>query len=336
MIVSKERTVLVCGLVLGLAACSSSGNDGGPSNFVPGNPQPIVDAGGGSSQALSGNDGDSGTAAAGDAAVVFYANSDTTLYQLDPKDLSAPMTTIGQFDCVPSGTTVMTDIAVSKTGKVYGVSAAAAWPITITGSTVHCDAKWPLSYDTHFNGLTFAPENTVAADEVLIGGNAKGELWSIDTGTGASTQIGSLGTDSVTGLPWTISGDVVFMANGGNPIGFASVRTCPASAEYCSDDSLMEIDVKALKPGTQSVMKSIRGAVTRGSWCTNSASPSTFGSIFGVIAYQDKVYGFSRRGDFIEMHNDDGSGCLVDANPGVAFAGSGITTIAPVTAPPPR
>ncbi|MEO7111992.1 MAG: hypothetical protein ABI183_16230 [Polyangiaceae bacterium] len=336
MIVSKNRIVVVYGLVLGLAACSSSGDGDGPSNFVPGNPQPILDAGGvGSSQALSGNDGDGGTSAT-DAAVVFYANSDTTLYQLDPKNLSAPMTTIGQFDCVPSGTTVMTDIAVSKTGKVYGVSAAAAWPITITGSTVHCDAKWPLSYDTHFNGLTFAPENTVAAEEVLIGGNAKGELWSIDTGTGASTQIGTLGIDSVSGLPWTISGDMVFMANGGNPIGFASVRTCPAAAEYCSDDSLMEIDVKALKPGTQSVMKSIRGAVTRGSWCTNSASPSTFGSIFGVIAYQDKVYGFSRHGDFIEMHNDDGSGCLVDSNPGVAFAGSGITTIAPVTAPPPR
>jgi hypothetical protein len=339
MTMSKEITVLVCGLVYGLAACSSSGDDGGPSKFATGNGQYAeVDsgAGGGSTQGLSGNDGDGGTAAAGDADVVFYANSDTTLYQLDPNNLSAPLTTIGQFDCVPSGTTVMTDIAVSKTGKVYGVSAAAAWPITITGSTVHCDAKWPLSYDTHFNGLTFAPENTVAAEEVLIGGNAKGELWSIDTGTGASTQIGTLGTDTVSGLPWTISGDMVFMANGGNPIGFASVRTCPPAAEYCSDDSLMEIDVKALKPGTQSVMKSIRGAVTRGSWCTNSASPSSFGSIFGVIAYQDKVYGFSRRGDFIEMHNDDGSGCLVDTNPNIAFAGSGITTIAPVTAPPPR
>ena len=270
--------------------------------------------------------------------IIFYANSDTTLYQLDPANLSAPMVTIGDFDCVgvPGGTTVMTDIAVSKDGKVYGVSAAAAWPLTIKGSVVHCDAKWPLTYDTHFNGLTFAPENTVATDEVLIGGNEAGELYRIETGTGTSTQIGTLGTDTATGLPWTISGDMVFLANGGNPIGFATVRTCPTPATCGFTDSLMEIDVKALHPGTQSVMKSIRGEVVRGTWCTNAASPKSFGSMFGIIAFHDKVYGFSRRGDFIEMLNDTGTGCLVAANPTVKFAGAGITTIAPVVAPPPR
>ncbi|MEO6419106.1 MAG: hypothetical protein ABIP39_06850, partial [Polyangiaceae bacterium] len=320
-------------LLAGAAGCSSAEAPGQASGFAPNSIAMDVDGGG--PQAFVADD----ASAPDDGApkVVFYANSDTTLYQLDPQNLTAPITKIGQFDCVPSGTTVMTDIAVSRTGKVYGVSAAAAWPLTITGSTVHCDAKWPLSYDTHFNGLTFAPENTVAAEEVLIGGNAKGELWRIDTGTGAATQIGTLGTDTVTGLPWTVSGDMVFVANGGNPIGFASVRTCPPGAQYCSyDDSLMEIDVKALKPGTQSVMKSLRGKVSRGAWCTNTASPKTFGSIYGVVAYEDKVFGFSRRGDFIEMHNGDGTGCLVSANADIAFAGAGITTIAPVTPPPPK
>jgi hypothetical protein len=129
---------------------------------------------------------------------------------------------------------------------------------------------------------------------------------------------------------------MVFMANGGNPIGFATVRTCPTSSTCGYTDSLMEIDVKALHPGKQSVMKSIRGAVTRGTWCTNTASPKSFGSMFGIVAFQAKVYGFSRRGDFIEIDNDTGTGCLVTPSPTVKFAGAGITTIAPVAVPPPR
>jgi hypothetical protein len=74
----------------------------------------------------------------------------------------------------------------------------------------------------------------------------------------------------------------------------------------------------------------------RGSWCTNAASPSSFGSIFGIVAYQDKVYGFSRKGDVIEIHNTDGSACLVSANANIKFAGAGVSTLVPVVAPPPK
>jgi hypothetical protein len=58
--------------------------------------------------------------------------------------------------------------------------------------------------------------------------------------------------------------------------------------------------------------------------------------MFGIVAFQAKVYGFSRRGDFIEIDNDTGTGCLVTPSPTVKFAGAGITTIAPVAVPPPR
>ena len=74
----------------------------------------------------------------------------------------------------------------------------------------------------------------------------------------------------------------------------------------------------------------------KGAWCTNGASPATFGSMFGIAAYQDKVYGFSRKGDIVEIHSDDGSGCLIAADPSLKFAGAGVTTIAPVQAPPPK
>jgi len=56
--------------------------------------------------------------------------------------------------------------------------------------------------------------------------------------------------------------------------------------------------------------------------------------MFGITAYEDKVYGFSRKGDIVEIHNTDGTGCLVSSNPANLYAGAGITTTAPVVAPP--
>jgi hypothetical protein len=297
------------------------------------------DAGDPSPTTTSGTFGDaSAPPAVGDAGkVLFYANSDTTLYELDPDDLSAPMVKVGDFDCVGPGkdTSVFTDVAVDKEGSVFGVSPAASWPLAL-GAPVHCAAKWPLPYDTHFNGLTVAPEGTVAPTEALIGGNATGQLYAIDATSGAPTVVGTLGTDAVTGRPWTVSGDMVFMANQGSPIGFATVRTCTTTTTCTFTDTLVELDVKAIRPGTQSVLKSVRGPIVKGAWCTNPASPQSFGSIFGIVAYRDKVYGFSRKGDFIEIHNDDGSACLVWSDPNVKFAGAGITTVAPVIAPPPK
>ena len=35
---------------------------------------------------------------------------------------------------------------------------------------------------------------------------------------------------------------------------------------------------------------------------------------FGIAAFKDKVYGFSRKGDFIEINNADGSGSSLSNN----------------------
>lgn len=267
----------------------------------------------------------------------FYANSDTTLYTLDPKQVMAPAVKVGDFDCVPSQTTVMTDVAVDKNGNLFGVSTSAAWPLTIQpNGVVHCEAKWPLPYGTHFNGLTVAPENTVAAAEVLIGGNQTGDVYRIDAVTGNVTQVGTLGTDPDTGRAWGVSGDMVFMANNGDPIGFASVRTCATPTSCDPVDVLAEIDVTKVKPGKQSILKALRGPIVKGAQCQNASSPKTFGSIFGVVALGAEVYGFSRRGDLVDIANVDGSGCLLWADANIRFAGAAITTVAPVVPPPPK
>jgi hypothetical protein len=131
-----------------------------------------------------------------------------------------------------------------------------------------------------------------------------------------------------------LSGDIVFLANSGSPIGYATVRTCQTGQTNCTTtDTLIEIDVKAMSAGAQSVTKSVRGPVTRGSWCRNPATPPSFGSLYGIAAYGDKVFGFSRRGEVVEMRNADGSACLVADLGNVLFAGAGVATSAPVRAP---
>jgi hypothetical protein len=311
-----------------LAACGGSSRDGFDSSDAGG-----ASSSGGSSGGLGGGDAASGSDA-GAGVTLLYAHTDTTLFQLDPAHLDQPPQTVGDFDCVGTGQAAktMTDLAVARDGKLYGVSEGAAFPLTIQGSTVHCDATWSLP-QTKFYGLTVAPVNTVEADEVLIAADGNGGLWRIDATSGTPTQVGTLGTDPKTNQPWALSGDIVFMANNGSPIGFATVRTCP-KGNCTTTDTLIEVDVKAIKPGTQSVLKSVRGAVTKGAWCTNASSPSSFGSMFGIVAYEDKVYGFSRSGDVVEIHSVDGSGCLVQSIPADKFSGAGITTSAPVIAPP--
>lgn len=320
----------------------------------------------------SGNLGDGGVSNDDGGGVnVFYANDDHTLYQLDPNSLTRDsMKRVGDFDCIPSLASVMTDIAVSKDGKLFGVSPTAAWPLSIqtitldagappsdggaadasaeggatdggaldagavTQTIVHCDAKWPLPYSTHFNGLSFAPENTIAKGEVLVGGNALGELYAIDSNNGNPTIVGKLGT-APNNLPWGVSGDIVFMANKGNPIGFVTGRTCTSNTTCDQVDTLLEIDMKQLKLGNAtSVLKAVRGPIKRGASCA-SQQPQ-YGAIFGIVALGAKVYGFSRWGDFITIDNDTGAGCLDWSAPGINFAGAGITTTAPVVAPPPR
>ncbi len=320
-----------------LLGCSGSASRAGFDSNDPSVGGPSGSSGGGSSGSLgsSGSPGSSG-APAGDGKTLLYAHTDTTLFQADPEDLTAPLTRVGDFDCVgksgSGGGGSMTDLAVTKDGKLFGVSQGAAYPLTISGSTVHCEATWSLP-QTKFYGLTVAPENTVAKDEVLIAADGMGGLYQIDQHSGTPTQVGTLGTDPKSGQPWALSGDIVFMANGGAPIGFATVRTCPGG-QCASSDTLIEVDVGKIAPGTQSVLKAVRGKVVRGSWCTSSGSQSSYGSMFGIVAYKDKVIGFSRSGDVIEIHNTDGTGCLIQSDNTNKFAGAGITTTAPVVAPP--
>ncbi|HEY3352066.1 MAG TPA: hypothetical protein VGQ83_02365 [Polyangia bacterium] len=281
--------------------------------------------------------------------LVIYAHTDTKLFKADPTVQPVSLTFVGTFDCV-GGTgqdPSMTDLAVTRDGNLFGISGTAVYPLTVTGSTVHCASTWKLPAGAQYYGLTFAPAGVLGAAEMLVAANSAGELWAIDT-QGQTTQVGTFGAvpandgrghtykSTNVGKAWELSGDIVFLANGGSPIGFATVRDCPsppASSNCNTVDTLVEINVPALALGNQSsVTKSVRGQVVKGAGCADAANQG-YGSMYGIVAWNDKVYGFSRAGNFVAISNVDGSACLVANYASDKFAGAGVTTLAPVIGP---
>lgn len=297
---------------------------------------------------------------------LIYAHTDTKLFKADPNVKPLKLVEIGDFDCVgpqsgrdsgksgrdagKSGRDVaMTDIAVDKDGKLFGVSQTGVYPLEINGALVHCVEKWQLPAGAFFYGLTFAPAGVLQAQEMLVAANSAGELWAVDK-TGKTTQVGSFGkvpandghghTYQNADTDWELSGDIVFMANEGKPLGFATVRDCPnpPSTYKCnSTDTLIEINVPALQlNNVSSVTKAVRGLVVKSAGCTDTSTQVGYGSMYGIAAWDDKVYGFSRGGDFVEISNVDGTACKVTTETDTSqlqFAGAGITTVVPIKGP---
>ncbi len=370
---SSLRFVSVCALAplaslvaLACAAGCSAKGDGTGSGFTAddagpgtttdsGGVTPVDDSGGG-----GGGFGDVGVVAPPGGDTVFYAHSGKTLFRVDAKDPKLGITNVGDFDCIGTGTGMdssMTDIAVDKTGKIYGIGPKMVFAdMTITGGSVACLGKGsPLPADTKsvFYGASFAPVGTLDANvETLVVGNTDGELYKVDPTNGAVTQIGTLGvvpaTDGVAGhtyvkanqgKAWELSGDIVFLQNGTSPVGFATVRDCPTppSKTNCNTvDTLIEIDLSKLKAGnTASVTKAVRGQVVKASGCQDSFA-ATYGHMYGIAAYQGDIFGFSDQGYAVKIDNVRGGACrIADHSATVtSFAGAGITTVAPVIAPP--
>jgi hypothetical protein len=279
---------------------------------------------------------------AGDAATSFaiYAHTSTTLFQIDSTSLTP--TTIGTFDCI-GGTnqdSAMTDIAVDKAQTLWGISAHNVYQLTLQGTTVHCATTIALQTTTTFYGLSLAPAGVLDPNnEVLVAANTAGELWAVDA-QGNVTQHGTLGlvpvndghghTYANNGKPWELSGDIVFSANGGNAEGFATVRDCPTppSATNCDTaDTLVAIDMtKLAQVGTQSVIATVRGQIVKSATCTDSAA--SYGGLYGIVASQGSVIGFSHTGSIVRISEVDGTGCLAQVTASDAWAGAGVSTLA--------
>lgn len=353
-----------------IPACSDAGTSNS-SNTTGSAGQSSGGSGGKGSSSSTGQGGDggslfsdggitTGSGGAGGGAALIYASTDTTLYRLDPTAPNLPLTEIGLFDCIGAAADqykAMTDIAVDQNENLWGITGHVIMPLTIAGNgVVTCGTKTNLVNGTPgqnlptFYALTMAPVGVLdPSAEVLMAADSAGKLWAIDA-MGKTTQHGSFGNvpandgngyaydPANVGKVWEISGDLVFLANKGNPVGFATVRDCPnpPSSTGCSKtDTLLEIDMTKLgTPGTSVVAKAVRGAILKAPGCGDSVT--AYGSMYGIAAWNDQVYGFSRTGLLVGINTNKGGACLVQDYPMFNFSGAGVTTLAPVLPPPPK
>jgi hypothetical protein len=363
---ARLRSLLV--LTLGVAAaCSSGGGDSGFGDSGGGGTGPGsgTGTGGGGTPPGSGSgtgggilhSGDSGGGATGDSGTTvttIYADTDTALYTLDPATNAVTM--VGEFSGFGGGSggadsgeddgdDGATDIAVDAEGDVYINSETALYKAVLpTGGTGTVTLTNRVAItgqgSASFYALAFAPAGVLGSGETLVGGDGNGALWAIDPSSGAAKQLGTFGPDpSDSSKILSLSGDIVFYTSStGAATGLATIRSCDSDGSDCSktDDYLAGIDMTALEGAYTSGTASsalLQGVYGGG---TGSVGNGTgYGELFGLGAWEGKVFGFAHStGDLVTIATS-GAGSLVTSSSGTEWAGAGVTTRTTITVAPP-
>jgi hypothetical protein len=200
-----------------------------------------------------------------------------------------------------------------------------------------------------FYALGFTPKDALGTGtgEVLIGGDGNGELWAIDTTSGATKDLGSFGSDPADStITMGLSGDVVFyMGSNGKPTGLATIRgcsgSCSGSSSGYSTDYLVGIDMTALAnayksgPGA-SLNAGFYGAATSG----DKGSGIGYREVFGLGAWNGSVFGFTHTSPISVLTigtsgSNSGVGALASSTSSAGWAGAGVTSSVTVTVAPP-
>lgn len=298
--------------------------------------------------------GDSGSKDGGPGGVTtVYAHTDTTLYTLNPQ--TNAVTQVGAFAGTSGSTndTTVTDLAVDSAGDVYVNSESVIYKANVPTSpgTVQLTKIASISLKTgqKFYALAFTPAGSLDPNEVLVGGDGYGELYSIDTTNGSTRDLGHFGADpSHSGYDFALSGDLVFYMDANNaPTGLATVRPCKPGKATCmtSNDYLVAVDMTALANAykTSTPAASLLKGIYGGS--STSDGPGTgYGDLFGLGAWQGSVFAFARKTSanatplLLSISPTTGQGTVVSS----AFtftngwSGAGVTTSATITVPLPN
>ncbi len=328
----------------------SSGGSGGSSGGSGGGSGGFIGDGG-----LVG-DGTSPTGPEGSTIVstTVYAHTDTTLYQVDP--MHQTITEIGVMVGTSDSSTdsTITDLAVDGNGGVWVNSESVIYKATLPSSpgTVQLTKVTTIGSTARFYALAFAPAGALDANnETLVGGDSAGNLWSINTTTGASTNLGNFGADPTTsGNIFELSGDIVFYNDSTNkPTGLATIRSCHSggSSSTCGNDFLAGVNMTNLKAaynGTPqtTLLGGIYGSSGSGSSFALGAGTG-YHDVFGLGAWNATVFGFTRHTSMqampmlITIDTTSGAGTVVDSNFSFTngWSGAGVTTKVTITAPPP-
>jgi len=264
-----------------LIACGPSGRDGDGGGGGGG-------GGGGVQPDASGGGGGSG----GGETIYVYAHSPSTLYRVDPDNLSVQM--VGNFGWGSIGSDQMTDIAIDKHGNMIGVSYSRVYKVDPTSAATTLLSS---SLSGSFNGLSFVPADMLGqtGEDVLVGTqNSDGKVFRIDPMTGGATEVGNMGA-------FTSSGDLVSVA------GYGTVQT-------------------VLGPTTDKLAK-----LAPVSFSASPIGAGTgYAQIWGVAYWKSKVFGFTNGGQFVLIDPTSGAAMLVQQTPGINWWGAAVTTLAPV------
>ncbi len=308
----RRSILVIAALALTNCAVGSTGNSDGFGDAGAGNPS-------------FGSDG-------GSSGAIIYAHSDTELFVFDPT--AKTITDVGPFDDGSGSTPAITDLAVDASGDVWVNSETAIYRAAVPNGT----GTVALTLVSHiavgsgqlFYALGFAPAGVLGANETLVAGDNHGDLYAIET-SGQTTKLGAFGTNSY-GDVYGLSGDILFYDQNGTTRGLATVRSCSKSGSCTSsNDLLAEIDVAAMsaayktKSPASSLSKQFLGKGTG------------FGRLFGIGAWDDAVYAFSRTSGSTPAQlikiDGTGNGTVVQSFGQISagWSGAGVTTKAPVT-----
>lgn len=258
----------------------------------------------------------------------IYVHSLDTLYHFEP--IASELTVIGAFDCILGHTAVsndsgMQDIAVDKSGTMYGVAKVDGQSpgsnqdhiiVSIDKANGHCQTELVVPKtlidpkgSVEVRGLSFIPQETVdGGTETLVGLEITGRYLRIDL---ANNNIGLLG--SLNG-----SGPATWKTKGADIVSIIDDRTyVTAMRDNEGTDSL-------------AVMNPKTGAITQG-------YPKTSLTTIGGLAYWGgTLYAFTVEGKAYSVDPKTGVETEIvvhNAPVGVQYHGAGVTTAAPIVIP---
>ena len=182
----------------------------------------------------------------------------------------------------------MTDIAVDQDGKMIGISFTRVY--SVDPQTAKC--TYLSNLDRSFNGMSFV----IGKTPKLVGAAGDGTLYEIDPASGKTSPLGQFGA----GL--RSSGDLVSISGVGT---FATVVKSTVTAEI---DKLAQIDEAT---GKATVI-----------------GETGFRDVWGLGYFRDKIYGFTKASELVELDRRTGKGRLVSSS-GPEWWGAGVTTSAP-------
>jgi len=217
----------------------------------------------------------------------IWANSSTDLYRVDPTTFA--VTRIGSF-----GVSSMTDIAVTPSGELYGITFGALY--RIDKNTARATFVASLSGGGN-NGLTFLTNGS------LLASAGSGDVTSINPTTGANSAVGSFGN----GL--SSSGDLVAVGN----VMYGISSTTAGGGDASDDNVLLTVDTAT---GRATVV-----------------GPIGFGRVWGLAYVRKKVIAFATSGQIIQIDPLTGRGTLLSTT-NIQWWGAGMSPNVPVNTCP--